>query len=86
MYALCKNVSDILTNFCIHFVYKLYTKCIQNISIQNVSHILTNVFIQNVYKIFVYKMYAKYLYTKCLPHFENILYAFCIQNLVGVVF
>ena len=71
MYALCKNISHISTNFCIHFAYKLFTKCIQNICIQNVSYISTNFCMQNVYKIFVYKMYTTFrqtfvyiLYTK----------------------
>ena len=28
----------------------------------------------------VYKMY-----TKCIPHFNKLLYTFCIQNLAGIV-
>ena len=92
MYALCKNISHISTNFCIHFAYKLFTKCIQNICIQNVSYISTNFCMQNVYKIFVYKMYTTFrqtfvyiLYTKfrwcSFFDFVYILYTFYIHQL-----
>ena len=30
-------------------------------------------------------MYTKCLYTKCISHFKNSLYTFCMQNLAGVV-
>ena len=29
---------------------------------------------------FVYKMYTKCLYTKCIPHFDKHLYIFCMQK------
>ena len=28
----------------------------------------------------VYKMYTRCIYTKYIPHFDNLLYTFCIQN------
>ena len=34
---------------------------------------------------FIYKMYRKYLYIKCIPHFDKLLYTFCIQKLDGTV-
>ena len=30
-------------------------------------------------------MYTKCLYTKCIPHFDKLLYTFCIQNLAAIV-
>ena len=77
----------ILYEFCIQIVYITfmmytfgrselkYTKCTQNVCIQNVSHISTNFCIH-----FVYKMYTKSLCTKCIPHFDKLLYRKCIQN------
>ena len=56
--------------------------CIQNVYMQNVSHISTNFCIH-----FVYKMYTKCLYIfkiKCTPHFNKLLYTFCIQNLADI--
>ena len=58
----------------------MYTKCIENVCIQNVSHISTNFCIH-----FAYKMYTKYIqniciYTKCTPHFDKLLYTKCIEN------
>ena len=29
-------------------------------------------------------MYAKCLYTKCIPNFDKLLYIFCIKNLAGI--
>ena len=78
--------------FFMNFVYKLYTClscllfvdqnwCMQNVCIQTVSHILT-IFCIN----FVYKMCTKCLHAKCIPHFNKLLYIFCIQNLAGIWF
>ena len=36
-------------------------------------------------KLNVYKMYTKRFYTECIPHFDKLLYTFCIQNLAGIV-
>ena len=30
-------------------------------------------------------MYTKCLYTKCIPHFDRLLYTFCMQNLAAIV-
>ena len=30
-------------------------------------------------------MYTKCLYTKCISHFDKLLYTFCIQNSVAIV-
>ena len=37
--------------FCMQKLYKMYTKCIQNVYMQNAYHILTNFCIHFVYKI-----------------------------------
>ena len=29
-------------------------------------------------------MYTKCLYTKCIPHFDKLLYTFCMQNLAAI--
>ena len=81
MYTKCipkciQNVSDISTNFCIHFPYKMYTKYIQNVCVK-----MYLIFEQT----FVYKMYKTCFYIKHIPHFDKRLYIFCIQNLVGIV-
>ena len=41
---------------------------------------------------FLYKMYTTFgktlvykMYTKCIPHFNKLLYTFCVQNLVSIV-
>ena len=54
----------------------MYTKCVQNVCMQNVSHLLQNV---------VYKMNTKCIYTKFISHYDKLLYTLCIQNLAGVV-
>ena len=36
-------------------------------------------------RIDVCKMYTKCFYTKCISHFKNFLYTFCMHNLAGVV-
>ena len=43
----------------------VYTFCIQKL--------------YNMYIIDVYKMYTKCIATKCIPHFDKLLYTFCIQ-------
>ena len=57
-----------------------------------VSHISTKLCIHFVYKMFLYKMYTTFgqtlvykMYTKCIPHFNKLLYTFCVQNLVSIV-
>ena len=49
-------------------------------------------YIQNFYdvhfllvRIDEYTMYTKCFYTKCIPHFENVLYMFCKQSLAAIV-
>ena len=79
---------SVLYEFCIKMLYimfmmhafcrseLMYTKCIQNVCIQNVSHISTKFCMQNVYyKMCVYKMYTTFwqtfayiLYTKLSWH------------------
>ena len=74
--SLCiQNLYKMYPTFWQTFVYKMYTKCIQTVYLQNVSHISTNFCTQNVYK-----MYTKCLFTKCIPHFDKLLYTKCIQN------
>ena len=62
------------------FVYILHTKCIQNIY---------KIFVYKMYptfqQTFIYKMYRKCWYIKCIPHFDKLLYTFCIQKLDGTV-
>ena len=68
------------TTFQQTFVYIFHTKCIQNIYkmfVYKVSPIFQQAF--------VYKMYKKCFYIKHIPHFDKILYKFCIQNLAGIV-
>ena len=78
--SLCiQNLYKMYPTFWQTFVYKMYTKCIQNVYLQNVSHISTNFCIQNVYK-----MYTKCLFTKCIPHFDKLLYTKCVQNFWGL--
>ena len=67
----------ILYKFCIQIVYimfMMYTFC--------TSEVMYTKYIQNV----VYKMYTKWLYQKCILHFDKLLYTFCTQNLAGIVF
>ena len=59
----------------------MYTKCRQNVCIQNISHISTNFCMHLVYTIschssfnFVYKMYTKVCRTKCGIHFVYTVY------------
>ena len=35
---------------------------------------------------FVYKMYTKCLYAKCVPHFDKLLYKFCHKKCSGHVY
>ena len=59
----------------------MYTKCIQNVCIQNVSHILTNVCIQNFVCIQSLAGIALLiLYIKCIQKFVKIWYTFCIDQ------
>ena len=58
----------------------MYTKCIQNGYIQNISHISTNFCIHFAYILYIYKMYTKCFYTKCVPHFHKLLYTKCIYT------
>ena len=53
----------------------MYTKCIENVCIQNVSHISTNFCIH-----FAYKMYIKYIQNICIQNGPNISTNFYIQN------
>ena len=53
----------------------MYTKCIENVCIQNVSHISTNFCIH-----FAYKMYIKYIQNICIQNVPNISTNFYIQN------
>ena len=62
--------------FGIHFPYKMYTKYIQNVCVK-----MYLIFEQT----FVYKMYKTCFCIKHIPHFDKLLYIFCIQNLVGIV-
>ena len=73
----------ILYEFCIQIVYITfmmytfgrselkYTKCTQNVCIQNVSHISTN---------FVYILYTKCIQKVCVLNVSHILTNFCIEN------
>ena len=69
---ICWNKGSIVhTIICI---YILYGFCIQIVYIMVMDvHFL-------YIKIHVYKMSTKCLYTKSIPHFHNLLYTFCIQN------
>ena len=53
----------------------MYTKCIENVCIQNVSHISTNFCIH-----FAYKLYIKYIQNICIQNGPNISTNFYIQN------
>ena len=53
----------------------MYTKCIENVCIQNVSHISKNFCIH-----FAYKMYIKYIQNICIQNGPNISTNFYIQN------
>ena len=68
----------------------LYTKCIQNVCMQNVSQISTNLYtfcIQKLAAIVLLILYTKCAYkslSKCGVHFVYILYNFCVQNVYTV--
>ena len=53
----------------------MYTKCIENVCIQNVFHISTNFCIH-----FAYKMNIKYIQNICIQNVPNISTNFYIQN------
>ena len=85
-----QNVSHISTNSCIHFAYKMYTKCIQHVCIQNVFHIskkcLHKTSISHFHKrlqTFCMQNLAGIVflifYTKCIQKFVERWYTFCIQ-------
>ena len=57
-----------------------YTTYMQDFYTQNISHISTSFCIH-----FVYKIYTKYLFGKCVPHFDKLWYTFCVKNLAGIV-
>ena len=71
----------ILYEFCIQIVYiifTMYTFCRSE---------LMSLCIPNLYKTyptfrqtFVYKIYTKCLFTKCIPHFDKFLYTKFVQN------
>ena len=79
--------------FCMQKLYKMYTKCIQNVCMQNAYHILTNFCIHFVYKIkrtmpakfFIQNVYKSLL--KCGIYFHTyILYTFCIHQFWSTIF
>ena len=59
-----------LHTFCTNFVYTLYTQYLWC-----TLFVDQNWCIQNVSK----------MYTKCIPHFDKLLYTLCIQNLTAIV-
>ena len=65
----------------IHFVYKyLYIHSVYTICI----HDFYNIHFLQI-RIDVYKIYTKCLHTKCIQHFDRLLYTIGIQNLAAIV-
>ena len=99
MHTKCmQNVSRNSTNFCIHFVWKIYTKCIQNVYITHFSKRLYTFSIQNLADIVLLILYKKYIpklvemWSTFCVHAVYILHTsvihilcnFCIQNVYAV--
>ena len=87
-------VSHISTNVCIHFVYKMYTKCFHRKCVPHFYKFLYTKCIQNVCILNVYHLSTKFLtswhssydfvykmYTKVCRNVVYILYTFCIHQL-----
>ena len=85
-------VSHISTNFCINFVYKMYTKCFHTKCVPHFDKFLYTKCIQNVCILNVYHLSTKFLtswhssydfvykmYTKVCRNVVYILYTFCIH-------
>ena len=73
-----QNVYHVLTNFFIHFVYKIRRTMPAKFCIQNVYKSLSKCGLYFVYKHFVYILYSYILYTKCIQKIVQSWNTFCI--------